>query len=126
MRVVAAVVSTADSDEVVVNTTASTNHAQGRRFSSPNHPEIARNNIGDPSNVTGKRLTCFAIFLQRHYQQIRLDRLNEVRRSQSGIAADTADLNRYIRCAGRQNELLQRLFLGVLCVAIFAFPAPPD
>src|ERR1044071_6968509 len=35
------------------------------------HPEIARNNVGNPCDVAGKRLTCLAIFLHRHHEQIR-------------------------------------------------------
>src|SRR6516164_9777781 len=57
---------------------------------SADHPEIARNNIRNPSNVTGKRLTSFALFLQRHHNQIRVHRLNEIRGNQPSIATDAS------------------------------------
>ena len=70
--VVAAVVSVADFDGKTLATgSASTNDRQTPQFNSPNQPEIARNNVGNPGDVAVKRLTGFAIFLQRHYEQIR-------------------------------------------------------
>src|ERR1043166_1856502 len=58
------------------------------------HPEIARNNIRNPSNVTGKWLIGFALFLQRHYKQIRVHRLNKIRGYQTSIATDAAGFDR--------------------------------
>ena len=70
--VVAAVVSAADFDgKALAAESASINHRQTPQFNSPNQPEIARNNVGDPGEVAGKRLTGCAVLPQRHYQQIR-------------------------------------------------------
>src|SRR6266403_658278 len=64
------------------------------------HPQIARDKIDDPGNITRKWLISFSVFLQRHYEQIRLDRLNKIRRNQTSVAADTADLDRDFSCTG--------------------------
>ena len=44
-----------------------------------NHPEIARDYIGNPGDVARKRSIGFTVFLQRHYKQIGLHRLDEIR-----------------------------------------------
>ena len=70
--VVAAVVSVADFyEKAFAAESAFTKHRQTPQFNSPNQPEIARNNIGNPGDVAGERLTGWAVFLQRHYEQIR-------------------------------------------------------
>src|SRR5438046_2040220 len=90
---------------------ASTMSVQERKFKSTNSPQVSRNDIGDPGNITRQLLDGSGIFLHRYYEQICFHRLNKILCSQSGVSADAACFDRDVGRAGRQDEFLHCGFL---------------
>src|SRR5262249_58601661 len=103
--VIAAVISTADSDgKALAAARAST-----KQFNSTDHPQIARNHVTDPGDIARQLLNSSGRFRERHYQQIRFHRPHKIRRREPCRASNEARFDWNLSRAGRQDEFFKRI-----------------
>src|SRR5438874_1913320 len=99
-NVVAAFVSNAELNKQALGTSASTTSSRAARARSANEPEIARDHVRDPSEMIWQAFgRCFAL-VHGHDEQIGFDRIDEVRRRESGVAAKWMERTLFLQRAG--------------------------